>query len=91
MRNQRSHRIRRDRGVAEPVAASRTRPAQRYSRELIEETIKVWQPYYDTPLTETDAREIISNMTNFAAVLLGLSPADPLRAGTFSKSDKSLP
>lgn len=73
--------------AASPVSGAVTR----YSRELIEETIRVWQPYYEAPLTEADAREIIGNMTAFAAVLLNMRPPDRPRAGTYSKSDKSRP
>jgi len=29
--------------------------------ELIEQTIRVWQPYYETPLTIDDAIDIIRN------------------------------
>jgi hypothetical protein len=54
--------------------ADRPRPGfrGRYSRALIEETIRVWQPFYPALLTEGDACEIIENMTMFAATLMGL-------------------
>jgi hypothetical protein len=63
----------------------------RYSRALVEETIKVWQPYYRTPLSEQDAHEIIENMTMFAGALMGLGGMVRSRAETFSKPDKSRP
>ena len=31
--------------------------------ELIEETIKVWQPYYEQPLTKNEALEIIESVS----------------------------
>ena len=49
----------------------RRRPKQRYSRQLIDETIEVWQPYYDTKLTDEDARDIIENVASFFGALMG--------------------
>ena len=49
----------------------RTRPKPRYSRQLIDETIEVWQPHYDTKLTDEDAREIIENVAAFFGALMG--------------------
>ena len=37
--------------------------SSKYSKEFLDETIKVWQPYYPTPLSLNDAREITENMT----------------------------
>jgi len=34
-----------------------------YSKEFLDKTIKVWQPYFSTPLSLSDAREITENMT----------------------------
>ena len=34
-----------------------------YSEEFLKKTVKVWQPYYQEPLTLEDAREIAANMT----------------------------
>ena len=34
----------------------------KYSRKFLEETLKVWQPYFLVPLTLRDAREITDNM-----------------------------
>ncbi|MBB4101282.1 hypothetical protein [Sphingomonas kyeonggiensis] len=64
---------------------------RRYSRTLIEQTIKVWQPYYPKPLSELDAHEIIENMTIFAGALMGLDGIVRPRAETISKPDKSRP
>jgi hypothetical protein len=36
---------------------------ERYSKEFLNKTIKVWQPYSPTPLSLNDAREITGNMT----------------------------
>lgn len=49
----------------------RRRPKLRYSRQLIDETIEVWQPYYDKKLTDEDAREIIENVAAFFGALMG--------------------
>lgn len=35
----------------------------KYSKEFLDKTIEVWQPYYPTPLSLNDAREITGNMT----------------------------
>ena len=35
----------------------------KYSKEFLEKTIKVWQPYFHAPLSLSDAREITENMT----------------------------
>ena len=35
----------------------------KYSKDFLEKTIEVWQPYFPTPLTLSDAREITENMT----------------------------
>lgn len=35
----------------------------KYSKEFLNKTIEVWQPYSPTPLSLNDAREITGNMT----------------------------
>ena len=35
----------------------------KYSKDFLDKTIKVWQPYSPTPLSINDAREITENMT----------------------------
>jgi len=35
----------------------------KYSKDFLERTIEVWQPYFPDPLSLKDAREIIDNMT----------------------------
>jgi len=35
----------------------------KYSKDFLEKTIKVWQPYFPNPLTLRDAMEITENMT----------------------------
>lgn len=52
-------------------AVTRGHPKPRYSRQLIDETIEVWQPYYDTKLTDGDALEIIENVAAFFGALMG--------------------
>ncbi|HJX50967.1 MAG TPA: hypothetical protein VJ438_05900 [Candidatus Nanoarchaeia archaeon] len=42
------------------------------SDEFLKSTIKIWQPYSSTPLTEEDAREIIENMTELFSFLAEL-------------------
>jgi len=37
--------------------------SSKYSKEFLDKTIEVWQPYYPTPLSLIDAREITENMT----------------------------
>ena len=37
--------------------------SSKYSKEFLEKTIETWQPYYPTPLSLNDAREITENMT----------------------------
>lgn len=56
----------------ENTGAVQPRPSKsRYSRQLVDETIEVWQPYYDTKLTDQDAREIIENAAAFFGALMG--------------------
>ena len=43
-----------------------------FSKEFLEKTIKVWQPYSEAPLTLEDAREIAENMTGLYSYLLEL-------------------
>jgi len=43
-----------------------------YSREFIQETIRVWQPYSKEKLTEEDAREIADNMVGLYSFMLEL-------------------
>ena len=40
------------------------------SDEFLDETIRLWQPYYKEPLTREDAREIIQNFVGFFEVLM---------------------
>ncbi|GAG01484.1 unnamed protein product [marine sediment metagenome] len=35
----------------------------KYSKEFLKDTIRVWQPYSDVPLSSKDAIEITENMT----------------------------
>ncbi len=65
--------------MAQAACEPEMHPKQRYSRSLIEETISVWQPYYEKALTEEDAREIIDNMALFVGGLLGLRRDLPVR------------
>jgi len=37
--------------------------SSKYSKEFLDKTIEVWQPYSPTPLSLNDAREITGNMT----------------------------
>ena len=37
-----------------------------YSKELVEKTIRVWQPYSLSPLTLEDAQQIISSFVDLA-------------------------
>ena len=40
-----------------------------YSKEFLEKTIKVWQPYTKAPLTLEDAREITENTVHYFKLL----------------------
>jgi len=44
----------------------------KYSKEFLEETIKVWQPYSPTPISFEDAREIADNMGGLIEFLIYL-------------------
>ena len=44
----------------------------RWSRELVNSTIEIWQPWYDGPLTEEAAREILENAVSFFGAVLSL-------------------
>ena len=37
--------------------------SSKYSKDFLDKTIKVWQPYSPAPLSLNDAREITENMT----------------------------
>jgi|GEM_PF-1112289 len=41
----------------------------RYSKEILEKTIRMWQPLSEEQLTEEDAREIVENLTGFFSLL----------------------
>lgn len=43
-----------------------------YSKEFLQETIRVWQPHYKEPLTLEDAREIAENASNLMKLLIDL-------------------
>ena len=43
-----------------------------YSKEFLEETIRVWQPHYKELLTLEDAREIAENASNLIKLLVEL-------------------
>lgn len=43
-----------------------------FSREFLEETIKVWQKYSPSPISLEDAREIAENVTGLYSFLLEL-------------------
>jgi len=42
----------------------------RWPGELVSRTLQLWQPYYDDPLTDEDAREILENAVAFFRVVL---------------------
>lgn len=44
--------------------------SSKYSKEFLDKTIQVWQPYFPAPLTMRDAREITQNMTDLFNFLL---------------------
>ena len=44
--------------------------SSKHSKEFLNKTIEVWQPYSPTPLSFNDAREITENMTSLFNFLL---------------------
>jgi len=44
--------------------------SSKYSKEFLNKTIKVWQPYSPTPLSSDDAREITENMISLFNFLI---------------------
>ncbi len=54
-----------------------------FSKEFLEKTIKVWQPYSATPLSSEDAREIAETMTGLYGLLLELEQK-------YGKKDKKI-
>jgi hypothetical protein len=38
-------------------------PTSKYSKEFLNKTIEVWQPFSEVPITSRDALEITENMT----------------------------
>lgn len=42
----------------------------KYSKDFLEKTIEVWQPYCPAPLSLNDAREIAENMTALFNLLI---------------------
>ena len=47
-----------------------------YSKEFLQRTIQVWQPYYRVRLTLQDARQITENMVGLASLLLELDKTE---------------
>lgn len=47
----------------------------RYSDELVEETIRLFQPHFTTPLNRDDAEEIIERAAGFIRVISDFLPA----------------
>lgn len=45
-----------------PYDACQVRAPRWVTEALIADTIRTWQPYYDTPLTEKDAIEMLVNV-----------------------------
>lgn len=62
-------------------AADITRPGFP-SKELLERTIKEWQPYYKEPLAIEDAREIVINVCNYFDLLIKMDRQNSLKSPT---------
>lgn len=43
---------------------------EKYSKNFIKETIEVWQPFSDVPLSSNDAIEITENLTALFNILI---------------------
>lgn len=52
-----------------------------FSNEFLEKTVKVWQQYYDTPLSLEDAREIAENMIGLCSFLFELEQKNGTKKG----------
>lgn len=59
------------------------------SDELIEKTIKEWQPYSKEPLTKEDAREIIETVTRVYDVLARWDREDRKKKAGMRLEDKA--
>lgn len=44
--------------------------SSKYSKEFLNKTIKVWQPFSDVPLSSNDAIEITENLTALFNILI---------------------
>lgn len=54
---------------------SRSRP-QEPPEDILDQTLRVWQPYAKEPLSREDAREIVANVTGFFRVLRAWAEED---------------
>lgn len=57
--------------------------------DFLDQTIAVWQPYSDRPLSREDAREIVENVSGFFRVLLEWVQEDR-RANELPQASESL-
>lgn len=57
--------------------------------DLIQATIRVWQPYFTTPLGSKDAEEIIGRWRGFFNVIGQTLSSDELRRTLHDRSDRS--
>ncbi len=58
----------------------------RFSKEYLEKTIKVWQQYYNTPLSLEDAREIAENMIGLCSFLFELEQKNGAEKGLYNNN-----
>ncbi len=70
--------------VADPDAVARalSDAPDWITPELLEKTLRTWQPYYEEPLIPEDALEIISSVGRLLDVLSGDSHETVCRSGT---------
>lgn len=58
----------------------------KFSKEYLEKTIKVWQQYYNTPLSLEDAREIAENMIGLCSFLFELEQKNGVEKGLYNNN-----
>ncbi|GEM_PF-3353464 len=67
----------RNKGVRKVYHCAHAHSPVSLTPEFIEKTIRVFQPYSETPLTEEDAREITANMVTLFRYLAELDRKYP--------------
>ena len=61
-----------------------------FSKEFLEKTIRIWQPYSPTPLSIEDAREIAENVTGLYIFLAELEKTEKGATSECNKGCKGI-